>query len=324
MWQHTHQVCSGWKDPAVVDMLVEMRRIALLIIMDTLFKIDLNPHLDRLWPAILRTLAYISPGPWIVWPGIPRPGYARAINEMDRYFYQVIRSRRENPGQPDDLLAMLVLSTGMSDELIRDQLLTLLIAGHDTSTALLAWALHLLGEHPEVAEKIRQEMDSVLGTGPDASGEPPAIEQFSRLRYLDQVINETLRLYPPIHLGSRIAAMDLDFQGFKIPAGSRVVYSIYLTHRHKKYWPDPARFDPERFSLQQSQGRLPYTFVPFGGGPRNCIGLAFAQVEVKLVLAFILKNFNFCPAPGKPTVRAHMGATLEPHPGVWMEITHRK
>jgi cytochrome P450 len=213
-------------------------------------------------------------------------------------------------GMRDDLLGLLVES-GMSDELIRDQLMTMLIAGHDTSTAALSWTLYLLGAHPAVMARACDEVRRVIG-----SERPPTYTDLSQLVYLEQVINESLRLYPPIHLGSRVAAVDLSFNGYHIPAGRRVLYSIYLTHRHPDYWPEPDRFDPDRFAPGSKQ--TPYTFLPFGGGPRNCIGAAFAQVENKIVLARLLQRYDFTLVDER--VRPYMGATLEPHPGVRMRI----
>jgi cytochrome P450 len=246
---------------------------------------------------------------------MPRPGYARARRELDDYLYQIIDARRNAPGQADDLLGLLVATPGLSDEIIRDQLLTMLIAGHDTSTALLAWALYLLGRHPAVLAQAQAEVEAVLGC------QPPTLAHVSELRYLEQVINETLRLYPPIHTGLRLAAEDLEFQGYRIPAGTRVMYSIYLTHRLAEYWPEPDRFDPDRFSPERGHARPPYTFLPFGGGPRNCIGLAFARVEAKVVLARILQNFDLKLT--RTSVRPGMGATLEPRPGVVMQVRRR-
>jgi cytochrome P450 len=211
---------------------------------------------------------------------------------------------------------LLVSAPGLTDDLIRDQLLTILIAGHDTSTALLSWALVLLGRHPKVKERASQEVRSVLGD------RPPAFEDLSKLEFLDQVINETLRLYPPIHVGMRTAAIDLEFQGYRIPAGSRIMYSIYLTHHSPRYWDEPESFRPDRFAPQNRLDQPPYAFVPFGGGPRNCLGMAFAQVEVKVVLARLLQCFDFVLQPGK--ISAHMGATLEPRPGVWLTLSRRK
>lgn len=309
MWRSTDDITRHWAD-SPVDMLVETRKIALLILARTLFNVDFRPELERLWHAILRTLNYISPGAWIVWPDVPRPGYQRALRQMDDYLYQIIHLRRASP---DDSLLGLLIAGGMSDALIRDQLLTMLIAGHDTSTALLSWALYALSSNPDIQAKAQQEVDAVLGA------DPPDLHKISGLRYLEQVINETLRLYPPIHLGSRIAATDLEFQGYRIPAGRRVLYSIYLTHRDRRYWPNPAVFLPERFAPDQP--RQPYTFVPFGGGPRNCLGMAFAQVEVKVVLARILQQFDLAFTGHR--VRPRMGATLEPQPGVRVRVRRR-
>jgi hypothetical protein len=152
------------QDGQVVDMLVEMRRAALLILMGTLFKVDFRPDIDRLWPAILKTLKYISPGLWLLWPGAPRPGYAAALQAFDDYLYGIIDQRRQDVGETDDLLGSLI-AAGLDDDLIRDQLITMLIAGHDTSTALLAWALYLLGRHPEALAQAQVEVDAVLGSG---------------------------------------------------------------------------------------------------------------------------------------------------------------
>jgi cytochrome P450 len=208
-----------------------------------------------------------------------------------------------------------LIEAGLDDGLIRDQVLTMLIAGHDTSTALLTWAWWLMGDHPAVLARARREVDEVLGA------EPPTAATLPALPYLERVINETLRLYPPIHLGNRVAATDLEFGGYRIPAGRRVLYSIYLTHRDPACWPDPERFDPERFHPEQKQQRPAYTFLPFGGGRRNCIGFAFAQVEAKVVLARILQTTDLHLAQRR--IRVHMGATLEPRPGVQMRVAPR-
>jgi cytochrome P450 len=310
MWRRTDQVSEGWDGRKAIDMLVAMRQAALLILMDSLFAVDFSPKMQELWPSILKTLQYISPGLWVLWPGLPRPGYRGALKKMDEYLFRIIRERREQMKGGNDLLSQLVQTPWMSDDLIRDQLLTMLIAGHDTSTALLAWSLYLLGRNPEVLQRVQDEVDSVLGQ------KSPELDSVNQLDYLDSVIKEVLRLYPPIHIGNRRAAREIEFHGYRIPAGQRVVYSIYLTHRMPEYWRDPQRFDPQRFTPEQSRLRPHYAYLPFGGGRRNCIGFAFAQVEVKVVLARLLQKFCFELARGE--VHAHMGATLEPRPGVFM------
>ncbi|MFN8373389.1 MAG: cytochrome P450 [Anaerolineae bacterium] len=225
MLRATDQICDTWQHGQTLDMLVEMRKIALLIIMETLYKVDFTPELRPLWDTVLKTIQYISPGLWLIWRGAPRPGYARHLRQMDEYLYRIIRARRANLGTTEDLLGALIES-GMDDGLIRDQLLTMLIAGHDTSTALLSWTLYLLGQHPDALETARAEVDRVVGK------ETPRGEQMHELTFLGSVLDEALRLYPPIHLSSRVAAAELDFNGYRIPAGTRVLFSIYLTQRH--------------------------------------------------------------------------------------------
>ena len=333
MQAYTDRVLADWTDGSVQDMLVEMRRAALLIFMGTLLDVEFGPDLERLWRPILRTIKYISPGLWIIWPDMPRPGYQKALAQMDDYLFGIIRERRERLEirdwrletndaqspvsnlQSPDLLTQLARNTGMTDDLIRDQILTMLIAGHDTSTALLAWALHLLGQHPHVMAKAQAEVDAVVGQ------DSLTVEQVNQLSYLDMVIKETLRLYPPIHVGNRIVAKDTAVSGYELAAGTRVMASIYLSHRDKRYWNKPQQFRPERFDRYGDKPPA-FTYIPFGGGPRACIGASFAQVEAKVVLARILQQFDLTDTGRK--VKPYMGATLEPHPGVFLRVQRRR
>ncbi len=298
MIRQTERVASQWKDGQVVDMLVESRKIALLIIMQALFSRDAWDDLPHIWTPILKAIEYISPGAWILWRNIPRPGYKKHLRTLDDYLYQIIASRRSlianHQSPPNDLLQHLI-DAGLSDDLIRDQMLTMLIAGHDTSTALLAWTFALLGEHPEVFSTLTAEVT--------AHEKPPL---------LDWVIKESLRLYPPIHIGNRRVAEEIHFDEGAVPAGERLFYSIYLTHRDPEIWENPDSFRPERFA--HGRKTPPMSYVPFGGGPRACIGAAFGQAEARIVLTHLLRNyqFEFTHHPIHP----HMGATLEPRPGV--------
>jgi cytochrome P450 len=317
MWQSVDRIADEWQDDAPIEMFAASRRIALLTIMEALLGADIGPDLDTLWRDILRAIHYISPGPWLLWPGMPRPGYRHVAHQVDTYIARLVARRRAvtDADSPPDLLGRLIAS-GMRDELIRDQALTLLIAGHDTSTALVAWSLYLLATHQDILARVQGEIDTVIGV------HPPAEAHLRHLTALECVIKEVLRLYPPIHLGSRIAAVDLEFHGFHIPVGARVLYSIYLTHRDQRYWADPHLFDPDRFAAERAHERTAYTFLPFGGGPRNCIGAAFAQVEAKIALARILQRFAIRFVGS--SVRPRMRATLEPAPGVLLEVRRRR
>jgi cytochrome P450 len=310
MIRQTERVASTWQDGQIVDMLVESRKIALLIIMQALFSRDAWDDLPRIWTPILKAIEYISPGAWILWRKIPRPGHKKHLQALDDYLYQIITDRRQQTAdhcpssavRGQDLLQHL-LDAGLTDDLIRDQMLTMLIAGHDTSTALLAWTFALLGEHPEVFSTLTAEVTAL-----------------EKSPLLDQVIKESLRLYPPIHIGNRRVAEEIHFDEGSVPAGERLFYSIYLTHRDPEIWENADSFCPERFA--HGRETPPMSYVPFGGGPRACIGAAFGQAEARVVLTYLLRNyqFEFTHHPIHP----HMGATLEPRPGVFMKVKRRR
>ena len=316
MISQTDRVASQWQDGETVDMLIESRKIALLIIMQTLFSKDVWDDLPKIWKPILKSIEYISPSPWILWRKIPRFGFKKPSAELDKYLFEIINDRRrfmesasklanlqaQAPAlQKNDLLQHLI-NAGLTDKVIRDQMLTMMIAGHDTSTALLAWTFALLGQHPEKHAQLLHEIIT---------------QEKSVL--LDHVIKESLRLYPPIHIGNRRIAEEMDFDGNKVPRDERLFYSIYLTHRDPAIWENAEDFCPERFA--HGRKTPPYSYVPFGGGPRACIGAAFGQVEARIVMTRLLQTCVFVFTGHK--IRAHMGATLEPRPGVMMKIHKR-
>ncbi len=315
MLGQTDRVTATWQDGQTLDMLVESRKIALLIIMQALFSVDIWDDLPRLWPSILKVIDYISPGAWILWRRIPRPGYGRHLRAVDEYLYKIIRERKQAGRTQNDLLGHL-LDAGLEEDRIRDQMLTMLIAGHDTSTALLAWTFALLGQHPHQMQELSSQLDSALGES--APGAKPAWQP----PFLDEIIKESLRLYPPIHIGNRMVAEDCAFgEGETMRAGSRMFYSIYLTQRDPAIWEDANSFKPERFA--KGRKTPPMSYIPFGGGPRACIGAAFGQAEARLVLARLLQGWEFSLLNGDK-IHPHMGATLEPRPGVMMKVTRRK
>jgi cytochrome P450 len=268
--------------------------------MHTLFSKDVWDDLPHLWKPILKAIEYISPGPWILWHKLPRPGFKKPLRQLDDYLYRLLADRRTGSAKAD--LLQHLIDEGLDDDRIRDQMLTLLIAGHDTSTALLAWTFALLGQNPDVHRRVVNE----LGT-------------LEKSPLLDQVIKESLRLYPPIHMGNRRAVKELEFSQGKVHAGERMFYSIYLTHRDPTIWENAEDFHPERFT--HGRKTPPFAYVPFGGGPRACIGAAFGQSEARTVMARLLRTFSF-EFKNHP-IHPHMGATLEPRPGVFMKVTRR-
>lgn len=313
MLRHTDKVSSQWRDGEIVDMLIESRKIALLIIMDTLFSKDVWHDLEKIWKPVLKSIQYISPGAWILWRKIPMFGFRKPLKVLDDYLFEIIQDRRRKTAdglsssvlRPNDLLQHLI-DANLTDKIIRDQMLTMLIAGHDTSTALLAWTFALLGQHPEIHQQVVDEIDKT--------------NDLERVPLLDNVIKESLRLYPPIHIGNRRIAQEMDFDGNKVPKDERLFYSIYLTHHDESVWENAESFCPERFSNKKKPSGLSY--VPFGGGARVCIGATFGQVEARIVLSRLLKKFSFEFTHHK--IHPHMGATLEPRPGVMMKVERRK
>jgi cytochrome P450 len=302
MIEQTDRVSSRWKEGQVVDMLVEGRKIALLIILQTLFTRDAWDDLPRLCNPILKAIKYISPGIWIFCRRMPRLGFGKPLQDLDDYLYRLIAERRMGAFE-EDLLQHLV-EAGLTDDVIRDQMLTMLIAGHDTSTALLAWTFALLGQHPNIQARLVREVDTT-----------------DKSPLLDRVIKESLRLYPPIHIGNRQVTEEMKFNDGRdsVPAGERMFYSIYLTHRDPNLWENAETFCPERFT--HGRKTPPFAYVPFGGGPRTCIGAAFGLAEARIVIGRLLQTYTFEFTNHK--IHAHMGATLEPRPGVRMRVFHR-
>ena len=308
LWREVDRLTANWQSGQRYDMFVEMRKLALAIFERVYFSYDLWPELPRLWDAVMAALQYISPGMWIFLGASDPP---KSVRRLDEHFYALIRQRRADPQPPDDLLTHLVQALE-DDELVRDQLITMFIAGHDTSTAALAWTLYLMGRHPYWLTRACDEVRQILGRT------PPTPDTVDNLDVLDQIVKESLRLYPPIHIGNRFSVQDVELDGYQIPAGTRVMLSYYLVQRHPDWWEAPDEFRPHRW-----EGDLrphPFTYLPFGGGPRNCIGGPFAQLEMRLVLARLLQRFDFVLR--RQDVRAQMHAALEPHPGVEMEV-HR-
>jgi cytochrome P450 len=221
-----------------------------------------------------------------------------ALRDLDKTIYAIIAERNSHPEQSDDLLSMLMQAQDngsgnkMSDAQLRDEVVTLFIAGHETSAEALSWTLFLLSQHPEVEAKLRSELDDVL------TGRPPTLADLPQLVYTRMVMDESMRLYPPAWLLERKALADDEIGGYLIPKGMTLAITQYVTHRHPQFWENPAVFDPQRFDPRQNVERPRYAYFPFGGGPRMCIGKGLALLEVQMVLCMLLQRFKFRVAPG--------------------------
>ncbi len=256
---------------------------------------------------------------------VPTPSNLRfkaARRRLDAVVYQIIERRRKTLNPAPDLLSMLMAArdeeTGeaMSDVQLRDEVITLLLAGHETTAITLTWALYVLTREPAVEARLHEEVTSVL------RGAAPTVEDIRRLPYTRMVIEETMRLYPPAWGLPREAIHEDEIGGYHIPARSLVALNQFLTHRHPDFWEDPERFDPERFTPERSSGRPSFAYFPFGGGQRVCIGSQFALMEATLVLAMIVQRYRVRLVPGHP-IEFDTMFTLRPKYGVRVTFERR-
>jgi len=319
---------SRQKADEPLDIAEEMMRLTLRIVGQALFSIDLSQETSTVGQAVTTLVKLLgdyvyAPFPPISIP-IPRNRHMQtAIHELDTVTFGIIKERREHTTDTGDLLSMLLLARdeetgeGMNDQQVHDEVMTLLLAGHETTANALTWTWYLLSQHPEIEGRLHDELAAVL------DGNSPTIEHLPHLTYTSMVLQEALRLYPPIWVLSRKAISDDELGGFPIPQGSMVILSPYATHRHPAFWEQPEVFDPERFTPERVAARPHYAHFPFGGGPRLCIGSNFALMEAQLVLATVAQHYRLRLAPGHPVV-PEAKITLRPRYGMPMMLQRVK
>ena len=303
-------------------------RLALGIVGDALFGADVGEQaaaVDRGFNVISAQVVDRFRSGNVIPPVLPTRSdraWRAATAELDRVVYTIIGERRRSGEDRGDLLSMLMLArdeeTGeqMDDRQLRDEVLTMLVAGHETTATALSWAWALLDAHPAVAARLHAELDEVLG------GRRPSVADVPRLAYTRMVIDETMRLYPPVYILSRKVAADDAIGGYKIPGGSAVDISPYITHRHPDFWEEPERFDPERFAPERAAARHQYAYIPFSTGPRMCIGNSFALMEATLILATVARRFRPRLPDGQMPAPLPL-VTLRPAGGLPMVIERR-
>lgn len=296
-----------------VDIAKEMMRLTLDIVTQALFGYDITGRAEEVGEA-MDTMVTI---------GKPRHRKVReGIELLDRIVYTIIDERRLHPEQArDDLLTMLLTAryddgSAMPDRQVRDEVMALLVAGHETTANTLSWTWYLLAQNPAVVERLEQELDEVL------DGRVPSLDDFPRLVYTDRVIQEAMRLYPSAWSISRRALADDDIGGYFIPAGAIVAMSPYTMHRHPAFWPDPEQFEPDRFTPEQVAARPRFAYFPFGGGARQCIGNYFALMESMIIIPTIAQRFRMRCVPGE-LVEEHALITLRPRHGIHMTLARR-
>lgn len=308
----------------------EMSRLTFRIVGATLFGSDLKRHGDEI--AEILEVANLSPleirALMTLCSWVPTPynlKWRRAVRRLDEIVYGLIQARRRRGVGHEDILDHLIHALdesgyeGMDVKQMRDEVVTLMLAGHETSANALAWTLYLLSAHPDVEARLTESLDATL------NGAPATADDLPRVPYLKQVVQESMRLYPPVWSYVRRAERQEEFNGCLLPAGAHVIIVPYSLHRHPEFWPDPERFDPGRFDPNAGEGRHPFSYLPFAAGPRTCIGAGMAMLETQLVLAQILQRFKVRMVPehriettGKVTLKPRYGilATLNRRPSI--------
>jgi cytochrome P450 len=309
------------------DVAAEMMRTTLSVVGKALFGVDLSAStadVGRALPLILdhilgRLNAVIPMPLWMPTPANHR--YHAAVRGLDEMVFGLIRSFRSGQVKPTGLMAMLMdardqdTGVGLTDQELRDEIMTLIFAGHETISCALSWTFWLLAQHPEAARRLRDELADVLGD------RPPAGEDLPRLRYTQNAINESMRLMPPSWGIARMPLADDEIDGCHIPAGSMVLLAACATHRDPALWDNPDTFDPDRFSPERSAGRHRMAFYPFSAGPRVCIAGHFSMMEATLIVAAVMQRFDLRLDPARE-VKIETSMTLRPKDGLWMTL-HR-
>jgi cytochrome P450 len=323
MTRATADLLARWRTLAAtaqpVDVAAEMMRLTFTIVGRALFGADVAGDVEEVKKAATVVMAhtYRRLEHLVVFPlWVPTPGnlrFRRALATLDRIVFRIIRERREAESEKTDVLSRLLRQRDdetaqmMTSQQLRNETITLLLAGHETTANALTWTWQLLGQYPEAAARLRTELHEVL------AGRLPSFEDLPRLRYLTMVIQEAMRLYPPIWIMERHVLVEDVIGGFHIPRGTTVGLSPFVTHRHPDFWDKPASFNPERFTPEAVARRPHLAYFPFGAGQRLCIGNHFAVMEAQIILAMIVQKFRLDPVPGFVT---------RPQPGITLRSKH--
>jgi cytochrome P450 len=321
MTDATDEMLAEWDagdSGRTLDVRDEMMRLTLTILARAMFSADVWRDARTIGDAVGIMLAHANNrlfSPIDPPEKLPLPSHRRYLGARDKFdavIYRMIDERRA--GEPkNDLLTMFIeardAETGeqMDNDQVRDEVRTMFVAGHETTAVGLTWTFYLLSEHPEIVERLVQEIDEVVGD------RVPTVDDLPNLRYEWRVIQESLRLYPPIWVFLRSPVHDDEIGGYRMKKGKNLFICMYITHRHPEFWESPESFDPDRFEPEKTGKWHRFQYVPFGGGPRKCIGNNFAIVEMQLCLARILQRYRLKLVPGFP---------VEPEPGLSLRQKH--
>lgn len=329
MVDHAQALMQRWQSGQVYDMDHEMAHLTMGIVTKTLFDADVSSDANEISALVSEVLSSVNTRLdrlanlpyWVPTPENRR--FNKTVAQLNSVIQGFIDDRRASGEDKGDLLSMLLLAQDedngetMSDRQVRDEAMTLFGAGHETTAVALMWTWYLLSQHPDVEAKLLEELETVL------AGRAPELSDLPRLPYTEMVIKESMRLYPPAWGTTRETIAPVEMNGYTIKQGSILLVNMYGIQRDARYFPDPDRFDPERFSAENEPNIPKYAYIPFGGGPRVCIGNAFAMMEAKLILATIAPRFRFALAPGQQVAPKRV-FTLRSAYGMKMIATERE
>src|ERR671923_1359708 len=323
MVSYTERALDTWHDGETRDVHHDFMRLTLLIVAKVLFDADVAHEVEPIGSALddaMKEIASRFRRPFRIPDAIPIPGnlrWRRAVRRLDGVVHRIIDEHRERDSR-GDLLGLLMQARdddgqAMTDEQLRDEAITILLAGHETTALALSWTCYLLSKHPQVTRLLHDELDEVL------HGRPPTVGDLPRLRFTEMVVMEALRLYPPAYALGREAVKDCTIAGYTVPARTSIFISPWVVHRDARWFDRPEEFIPERWAGNAAQ-RLPkFAYFPFGGGPRMCIGNRFAMMEAVLLLACVARRFRLT-LENEKSVALFPSITLRPANGLRMTL----
>jgi cytochrome P450 len=328
MVNYSNRLTSTWQEGETRDVHRDMMRLTLEIVVRCLFSADVSSDVDHvggILKQLVKPFASQATLKWILNNRLPTPyhlQFHRLARKIDKVVYRIIAERRAHAHDEGDLLAMLLKARDedggqMNDQQLRDEVMTLFLAGHETTALTLAWTWYLVGGNAEVEKRFHQELDEVLGD------REATMADLSRLKFTEQIVKESMRLYPPAYGLGREAINDCEIGGFPVPAGTQVFMFQWVTQRDARFFDNPEAFRPERWT-EDFEAQLPkYAYFPFGGGHRACIGASFAMMEMILVLATIGQKFGLELVPDHP-VETYAAMSLRPKDGVKIVVRKRE
>jgi cytochrome P450 len=331
MAERAAALAAGWRHGEIIDVMAAMNAVTMEIVATTLFGADVSADIDEVAQAMavlqeetgrISATAFFELPEFLTRPRSVR--FREAVATLDGIVGRIVAARRALGEPRDDLLSMLLeardeeTGEGMNDRQLRDELVTLFLAGHETTAIALTWSFHLLGQTPRAEAVLQAEVDAVLD-----GRAAPSFDDLEKMPYARMVAEEAMRLYPPAYVFSRRAAAEDMLGEYRMPAGAHIVISPYALHRRADYWPEPDQFWPERFAPGARTDRPKLAYLPFGGGPRICIGNSFAMMEHAIVLAAVVGKWRLESIPGRE-VKTEPRITLRPRGGLPMRALWRK